>query len=301
MKGVIVMNTSQLECFLAVCEHLNFSKAAREVRLTQPAVSHQISSLEDELGVKLFFRTSKSVKLTVEGFKFKSFAEKMMKDFIDAKRFITDSSTIKRVELGIGCHNRLELCLLSPIIKKVASQNSNFYPNIKNIPYESISNLLADNSIQVMLGFKDQRGKSVGTVFTELFKCKTAVLCAPGYFSEEQKSSGDFSGRAILISKPKCCEAVFNMQFKEDHSKRTEEPIFSDGYEAAISLIRAGLGYMIFPLVPGYSEEGLEYIPLSGSESTSFGVHRNRLADSGIVKSFIRAAVETAEGLNSTP
>ena len=96
------MNTSQLECFLAVCEHLNFSKAAREVRLTQPAVSHQISSLEDELGVKLFFRTSKSVKLTVEGFKFKSFAEKMMKDFIDAKRFITDSSTIKFTNLQFG-------------------------------------------------------------------------------------------------------------------------------------------------------------------------------------------------------
>ena len=53
------MNTVQLECFLAVAQYLNFSKAAESVSITQPAVSHQIGSLEDELGVKLFVRTSK--------------------------------------------------------------------------------------------------------------------------------------------------------------------------------------------------------------------------------------------------
>lgn len=47
------MNTVQLECFLAVAQYLNFSKAAESVSITQPAVSHQIGSLEDELGVKL--------------------------------------------------------------------------------------------------------------------------------------------------------------------------------------------------------------------------------------------------------
>ena len=56
------MNTSQLECFLSVAEHLNFSKAAKEVNITQPAVSHQISALEDELGVKLFFKNKQKRK-----------------------------------------------------------------------------------------------------------------------------------------------------------------------------------------------------------------------------------------------
>ena len=50
------MNTIQLECFLAVAEHLNFSKASQALKLTQPAVSHQIQTLEEELGVKLFIR-----------------------------------------------------------------------------------------------------------------------------------------------------------------------------------------------------------------------------------------------------
>ena len=61
------MNTTQLECFVEVANYLNFSKAAQQLRLSQPAVSHQINTLEDELGVKLFHRTSKSVRLTQEG------------------------------------------------------------------------------------------------------------------------------------------------------------------------------------------------------------------------------------------
>ena len=44
------MNTVQLECFLSVANYLNFSRAAEHLRITQPAVSHQIGSLEDELG-----------------------------------------------------------------------------------------------------------------------------------------------------------------------------------------------------------------------------------------------------------
>ena len=60
------MNNTRLECFLAVAETLNFSKAAGMVNISQPAVSHQISSLEAELGVRLFLRTNKSVQLTKE-------------------------------------------------------------------------------------------------------------------------------------------------------------------------------------------------------------------------------------------
>lgn len=44
------MNTVQLECFLAVAEYLNFSKAADFLKITQPAVSHQITSWRTSWG-----------------------------------------------------------------------------------------------------------------------------------------------------------------------------------------------------------------------------------------------------------
>lgn len=73
------MNTTQLECFMEVANFLNFSRAAEHLRITQPAVSHQINTLEDELGVKLFLRSSKNVRLTPEGSQFMHYAGEILK------------------------------------------------------------------------------------------------------------------------------------------------------------------------------------------------------------------------------
>ena len=61
------MNLDQLRCFLAVARHRNFTGAAREFYLTQPAITHQISALEKELDTQLFTRTTRSVALTRAG------------------------------------------------------------------------------------------------------------------------------------------------------------------------------------------------------------------------------------------
>jgi putative choline sulfate-utilization transcription factor len=60
-------NLPALGAFEAAARHLNFSKAARELGATQPAVSHQISWLEAELGCALFRRLHRGVCLTPEG------------------------------------------------------------------------------------------------------------------------------------------------------------------------------------------------------------------------------------------
>ncbi|MEN3753769.1 LysR family transcriptional regulator [Mangrovibacter sp. SLW1] len=57
----------QLRIFLAVAEHQGFSRAGNMVGLTQSAMSHSIRDLENELGIKLFDRTTREVFLTQEG------------------------------------------------------------------------------------------------------------------------------------------------------------------------------------------------------------------------------------------
>lgn len=94
------MNTVQLECFLAVAEHLNFSKASRELKITQPAVSHQIQSLEEELGVKLFVRTSKSVALTQEGILFAPDAQLILRTALSARERLGRHEHFIPLELG---------------------------------------------------------------------------------------------------------------------------------------------------------------------------------------------------------
>ena len=61
------MNTTQIKCFLALSETLNFTKAAARLYLSQPALSRQISTLEQELNTLLLIRDSKNVRLTPAG------------------------------------------------------------------------------------------------------------------------------------------------------------------------------------------------------------------------------------------
>ena len=58
------MNRMQIKCFLALAQTQNFTKAAEQLYISQPGLSHQIVSLERELNTQLFVRNPKGVRLT---------------------------------------------------------------------------------------------------------------------------------------------------------------------------------------------------------------------------------------------
>ena len=65
------MDVRWMKVFMAVAEELNFGRAAQQLNLSQSAVSQQISNLEKHLGVRLFDRDQRSVRLTDAGFAFR--------------------------------------------------------------------------------------------------------------------------------------------------------------------------------------------------------------------------------------
>ena len=94
------MNLKQLEAFVQVSESGSFSKAAKELFLTQPTISAHISSLEKELNVRLFIRNTKEVNLSDDGkdlYRYakqitdleKAIEERFYMDSDDGKHFIT--------------------------------------------------------------------------------------------------------------------------------------------------------------------------------------------------------------------
>ena len=94
------MNLKQLEAFVQVSESGSFSKAAKELFLTQPTISAHISSLEKELNVRLFIRNTKEVSLSDDGKDLNRYAkqitdlekaieERFYMDSDDGKHFIT--------------------------------------------------------------------------------------------------------------------------------------------------------------------------------------------------------------------
>ncbi|WP_165313213.1 LysR substrate-binding domain-containing protein [Vibrio ziniensis] len=89
-------STKTLQAFLATAEHLNFTKAANALNLTQGAISRQILSLEELLGVKLFFRHARGLSLTQQGLKFIPHAEDVLHRLCVAIEEVSSTpSTIK--------------------------------------------------------------------------------------------------------------------------------------------------------------------------------------------------------------
>ena len=99
------MNVFQMECFLAVAENLNFARAAEQLHVTQPAVTQQIHALERELNVKLFTRTTRTVKLTEQGRTFINDAQQMVAISERAKKRFETFSDDEIQLLSLGCYN----------------------------------------------------------------------------------------------------------------------------------------------------------------------------------------------------
>lgn len=75
------MTLLQIQMFLAVEQHGNFTKAANAMHISPPGLTKQIISMEKELGYKLFHRTTRQVTLTESGLIMKNCFEKFLKDF----------------------------------------------------------------------------------------------------------------------------------------------------------------------------------------------------------------------------
>ena len=75
------MNFTQIRYFMVLSECLNFTVAARKLYITQPSLSKQISSMEEELGVRLFVRDRKTTQLTPAGIRFYDGCQKILSDY----------------------------------------------------------------------------------------------------------------------------------------------------------------------------------------------------------------------------
>lgn len=64
------MKLSQLKYFQVVCKHNNLTRAAEELHISQPGLTHVIQEMEQEFGLTLFLRRNKGLVLTEEGRKF---------------------------------------------------------------------------------------------------------------------------------------------------------------------------------------------------------------------------------------
>jgi DNA-binding transcriptional LysR family regulator len=100
LRERITMTSDQIVYFLTVEKHMNFSYAAEELNMSQPALSRQIQALETEISATLFNRNSRNITLTPAGMEFMAHAKKATEDYqnmILAMKHFSDKSRNKLI------------------------------------------------------------------------------------------------------------------------------------------------------------------------------------------------------------
>lgn len=160
-------NLSSYRIFYTVANTGNISKAAKELYISQPAISKSVQKLEESVGCKLFSRSSRGVVLTEEG--------KLLYDHVSSafETLTLGEEKLKRsIELGVG-HLKIgvssTLCkyLLLPYLKEFIRQNPHISISITCQSTNDTLKLIEDDKIDIGLIGKPENLKNIQFDFLE--------------------------------------------------------------------------------------------------------------------------------------
>lgn len=117
------MELRHLEVFRAVAEELHFGRAAQRLYLAQPSVSQQLRRLEDELGVRLVHRSSRTVRLTPAGTAFLAETERILASIERAKLVARQAAAGQQGALRIAANYPASRLLLLPLLERLRSRH----------------------------------------------------------------------------------------------------------------------------------------------------------------------------------
>lgn len=127
----------RVETFLAVCQTRNYTRAAEQLNITQPAVSQHIKYLEEYFGVKLFDLKGKQVTITSEGEEVYHLARILKLNIMKFKEHLLTDTGIK--EISVGATRTIGEFIMPPIIAAYVKK----YPNrLMKMKVDSTASLL---------------------------------------------------------------------------------------------------------------------------------------------------------------
>jgi len=141
------MDFDQIETFLEVARLLSFSRAAEKRFRTQPAISTQIRSLEEEVGAKLLDRSGGKVSVTASGKLFQKFAEDMVEARKTMLTAVAETERVPRGEIVVGANEGTCLHVLPEVFAQFKKQYPDVGVNIRRSDYAKILESVIDNSV----------------------------------------------------------------------------------------------------------------------------------------------------------
>jgi DNA-binding transcriptional LysR family regulator len=147
----MALNYELYKVFYQVARNLNFSQAAKELYISQSAVSQNIKNLEDELNTELFIRSTKNVELTKAGQVLFEHIEPAFNLIENGEKSIKEINALKKGEIHIGANDTISKDFLLPYLNNFHQLHPEIQIQITNRTSSSCIELLQQNKVDLII------------------------------------------------------------------------------------------------------------------------------------------------------
>jgi DNA-binding transcriptional LysR family regulator len=245
-----MMNISlrYLRHFVMAARHLSITSAATELRLSPSAVANSIDRLEDEIKVELFTRRpSKGLFLTTGGRRVLKLSKKMLEDYDEFERAISQKAGIEEGEISVGCFSISAPGFLPAILNNMRKQYPNIFVKLWEGDLEVIEAALLDGKIDLLLTYDLE-------ISPELERETLADVPPHAVFSEndplcekESVTMADLAPKPLILLDWPISRRYFNSLFSAS-GLVPNVSYFIKNSEMIRNMVGFGFGYSIFHL-----------------------------------------------------
>jgi DNA-binding transcriptional LysR family regulator len=262
------MELHLLRSFREVARERSFTGAARNLVLTQPAVSQQVKALEDELGERLFDRTGRDVRLTAAGEVLLEATERVFAVVDDAVRRIREARTSDVGRVTLACGDTVALYLLPPVLGEFRRRFQKAEVAVRNHASREVLELVlaggADLGVATAPPHLDPALEAAPLLDEAL-----VLALPPGHAlaGKASPSLAEVDGEpAVLIAKPSVTRSVIDRGLREAGVRLV--PVMESGnFEVVKAYVARGFGITLLPAmaVTEADRERLAVKPLPAS------------------------------------
>ena len=289
------MHIKQLECFVQLAETLSYSRTAELLYITQPTVTHQINTLEDELGLKLFIRTKRKVELTPAGVSFYN----DMKDVLTRTNIAIGKAKhyahIFKSNISIGYEGNVEVKKLPDILYAFKNKFPQVHMYLKIAEFKEKRNLFTNNNLDLIFTVKESIADLTGIEYKELFQSKFVCVVPKDHIFalETLISVEDLKDQSLIILDPLKCPAEMARVQKNIQVQCPDSTVYvSDSALISYTMIKGRLGIAVMPDFVCPEDDSLSIIPMDTADSISYGIAWHKKYDREEIKGFVSITKE---------
>lgn len=245
-----MLNSRHLEYFFAVAETESFTKAAKLMHISQPALSKQVSALEQELQANLFVRAGRKVELTAAGRTLLKEGKRYLAQEDNLRRKVHDAAHREKTvqpPVTLGYTGAIEVFGLATLVQRFRTDNPNRQLNIRKMERDKLLAALANGQLDAGLLVTE------GHEMNPLMECRNLYedrLCVIAGADCRADGKPRLSMEELAAMPLVCCTgepAVWNCFLSRCRENQLEPKVVAqcELSETALLMVRSGLGFTV--------------------------------------------------------